>query len=86
MSAIVKVERQGTGAVFRANLAPNRACEVVADRLGLVKRPRAADVVEWLRDHRTRQFLGEAMSNESTEKGAVTGFWEEFRAVLGSWP
>jgi hypothetical protein len=31
---------------------------VVADRLGLVKRPRAADVVEWLRDHRTRQFLG----------------------------
>jgi hypothetical protein len=26
MLAIVKVERQGTGAVFRANLAPNRAC------------------------------------------------------------
>jgi hypothetical protein len=25
MSAIVKIERQGTGAVFRASLAPNRA-------------------------------------------------------------
>jgi len=86
MLAIVKVERQGTGAVFRANLAPNRACAGGRRQVGACE---ATARPTWSNGYATIErvnFSVRAMSNESTEKGAVTGFWEEFRAVLGSWP
>jgi hypothetical protein len=86
MLAIVKVERQGTGAVFRANLAPNRACGGGRSRVGACE---ATARPTWSNGYATIErvnFSVRAMSNESTEKGAVRGFWEEFRAVLRLWP
>jgi hypothetical protein len=86
MLAIVKVERQGIGAVFRANLAPNRAC---AGGRRQVAACEATARPTWSNGYATIErvnFSVTAMSNESTEKGGVRAIWEEFRAVLGSWP
>ena len=78
MLAIVKVERQGIGGVFRANLAPNRACAGGRRQVGACE---ATARPTWSNGYATIErvnFSVRAMSNE----GPVTSARAEKPTLL----
>jgi hypothetical protein len=69
-----------------AVLQPPVVYPAAADRLGLVRRPRASDVVDFLRDHRTGEFGREGDEQRADQKGLALALFGLHPRDRGSLP